>query len=101
MNCRFVVERNPEDRFKIADAAFMGLTGTEMCVKQSPNYLRRQIMDPIEHIFIAGQLVGRICSDIGFATFDQHGCYVGTYPTKERARKALEREPQPCEHCIH
>jgi hypothetical protein len=56
-------------------------------------------MDPIEHIFVDGHLVGHIAQDIGFEAFNSQGCFVGSFPTKERARRALEREPQLCEHC--
>jgi hypothetical protein len=55
-------------------------------------------MDPIEHIFVDGHLVGHIAQDIGFEAFNSQGCFVGSFPTKERARRALEREPQLCEH---
>ena len=58
-------------------------------------------MDPIEHIFIDGHLVGHIAQDIGYEAFNCHGSYVGTFPTKQQARRALEREPQRCEHCTH
>lgn len=58
-------------------------------------------MDPIEHIFVDGHLVGHIAQDIGFEAFNHQGCYVGTFTTKQKARQALEREPQRCEHCTH
>jgi hypothetical protein len=56
-------------------------------------------MQPVETVFIDGHLVGHIVQDIGFEAFNQYGSYMGTWPTKERARKALEREPLKCEHC--
>ena len=46
-----------------------------------------------------GHLVGHIAQDIGFEAFNCRGCYFGTFPTKERARRALEKEPLKCEHC--
>jgi hypothetical protein len=49
--------------------------------------------------FIDGHLVGHIVQDIGFEAFNQYGSYMGTWPTKERARRALESEPVRCEHC--
>jgi hypothetical protein len=58
-------------------------------------------MQPVETIFVDGHLVGHIAQDIGFEAFNSQGCYVGTYPTKERARRTLEREPVRCEHCTH
>jgi hypothetical protein len=39
-------------------------------------------MDPIEHIFIDGHLVGHITQDIGFEAFNHQGCYIGAFPTK-------------------
>jgi hypothetical protein len=56
-------------------------------------------MQPVETVFIDGRLAGHICQDIGFEAFNEQGSYMGTYPTKERARRALEREPPKCEHC--
>jgi hypothetical protein len=58
-------------------------------------------MDPIEHIFVDGHLVGHIAQDVGFQAFAPNGSHVGTYLTKQKARQALEREPQRCEHCTH
>ena len=37
----------------------------------------------------------------GFDAFNEHGAFMGTWPTKERARKALDGEPLKCEHCTH
>jgi cold shock CspA family protein len=76
-----------------------GRTETEMRVRQSLNYSRRRIMESIEHIFVDGHLVGHIAQDIGFEAFNHHGSYVGTFPTKQQARKALEREPALCVDC--
>ena len=56
-------------------------------------------MDPIEHIFIDGHFVGHLAQDIGFEVYNAAGKWIGTYPTRERARKTLEGEPQLCEHC--
>ena len=58
-------------------------------------------MQPVETIFVDGHLVGHIYHDIGFEAFNQYGSYMGTWPTKERARKALEGQPVKREHCTH
>ena len=53
-------------------------------------------MEPVETIFVDGHLVGHIAQDIGFEAFNHQGSYVGTFPTKQQARRALEREPVKC-----
>jgi hypothetical protein len=58
-------------------------------------------MQPVETIFENGHLIGHIYADIGFEAFNAQGCFMGCWPTRERARKALEREPARCEHCTH
>ena len=45
-----------------------------------------------------GHLVGHIAQDTGFKAFNSRGCYVGTYPMKQPARRSLERKPVRCEN---
>ena len=54
---------------------------------------------PVETVFEDGRLVGQIYADCGFQAFAPNGSHVGTYLTRERARRALEREPLKCERC--